>query len=84
MYSQDFRKFYSPRFSEMAWVSVKRLAWSFKKTMPQTIDMVVRFLGFFFASEKVCISCQDRSKCRACAFNRTITEEEKTAFLESL
>jgi hypothetical protein len=81
---QDFRSFYSPRFSEMAWVSVKRLAWSFKKTMPQTIDIVVKFLSFFFASEKVCISCQDRSKCRVCAFNISITEEEKTNFLASL
>jgi primosomal protein N' len=41
-------------------------------------------LSFFFSSEQVCTACRDRSKCRVCAFNLSITEEEKTAFLESL
>jgi hypothetical protein len=78
------KRFYSPQFSEMACVSVRRLAWSFKKTMPQTIDMVVKFLSFFFSSDQVCTACRDRTKCKVCAFNLSITEEEKTNFLASL
>jgi hypothetical protein len=40
-------------------------------------------LSFFFDAEQVCPACRDRSKCKACAFNITITEEEKIAFLGS-
>jgi hypothetical protein len=84
MRSKIKKRFYTPQFSEQACVSVRRLAWSFNKTMPKTIDFIIKLLPFFFTSETVCPACQDRKKCKVCAFNSSISLEQKQAFLDSL
>jgi hypothetical protein len=84
MSSNHQKRFYTPQFSEVSSISVRRLAWSMEKTMTQTMDLVIKFLPFFFDAEKVCPACRDRTKCKVCAFYLLATEEEKTAFLASM
>jgi hypothetical protein len=59
---------YSPNFSEIAAVSVRRLAWAMGANMGQAVDVMVKSLPAFINAEKVCTSCRDKSKCSACTF----------------
>ncbi|GHT72316.1 hypothetical protein FACS1894110_26710 [Spirochaetia bacterium] len=80
------RKPYTPQFSEMATVSVRRLAWAMgaKVQMPAAVDLMVRLLPSIVDPAKVCLSCQDNSKCQGCVFCTTLTPEEKAALLAAL
>ena len=62
------RHYYSPQFSALAAVSVRRLAWSLGKSMPAAVDHMVSLLPSLVDSSKVCLSCQDRSRCSSCVF----------------
>jgi hypothetical protein len=67
------QQFYSPRFSEQAAVSVRRLAWALGLTMPKmpkTVDRVVGLLPSLFSPGTVCLACKDNTKCQSCAFNQ--------------
>jgi hypothetical protein len=41
------KRFYSPQFSEMSAVSVRRLAWSLGVSMPKAVDQAVSYLPCF-------------------------------------
>jgi hypothetical protein len=75
------KRFYSPPFSGLAAVSVRRLAWSMGKPMPAAVDLMVRLLPSMLDPAKVCLACKDKSKCQGCIFCRQITEQEKAALL---
>ena len=62
------KRFYSPQFSALSAVSVRRLAWALSKPMPATVDIMVQLLPHVLNSAKVCQSCRDKSKCADCAF----------------
>jgi hypothetical protein len=78
------RKPYTPQFSEMAVVSVRRLAWAIGKPMPKAVDLMVRLLPSIVDPSKVCLSCQDNAKCQECIFHGIPTQEEKAALLAAL
>ena len=59
---------YSPNFSELAAVSVRRLAWAMGGNMGQAVDAMVLLLPSKINQEKVCLACKDKSKCTACIF----------------
>jgi len=59
---------YSPDFSELAAVSVRRLAWAMETTMGKAVDAIVSLLPGNIDPAKVCIACKDTSKCKACIF----------------
>ena len=73
------KRYYSPQFSGLAAVSVRRLAWAMGKPMPAAVDLMVRLLPYVLDPSKVCLSCKDNSKCGGCIFCRQITEQEKAA-----
>jgi len=58
---------YSPEFSELAAVTVRRLAWAMKGSMGQAVDVLVKALPAFINAEKVCELCRDKTKCAVCA-----------------
>ena len=68
MQTKNQKRYYSPQFSELATVSVRRLAWSLGKSMPYTVDHIIRLLPSVVDPSKVCLSCQDCSKCSTCIF----------------
>jgi hypothetical protein len=78
------KRYYSPQFSALAAVSVRRLAWSMGKTMPAAVDLMVSLLPFNVDPAKVCLSCKDNTKCKSCVFCRTLSAEEKAALLAAL
>lgn len=59
---------YSPDFSEIAAISVRRLAWAMGSNMGQAVDVMVRSLPAYINAEKVCGLCKDKTKYTACAF----------------
>jgi len=69
----DNKRFYSPQFSEMACVSVRRLAWALNVSMPKAVDIIVKELSSAFSSSVVCPQCKDKSKCEVCSFNQQQT-----------
>jgi hypothetical protein len=60
---------YSPQFSDLATVSVRRLAWAKGKTMTSTVDYMVGLLPSIVKPLNVCHSCQDKTKCKICIFS---------------
>ena len=69
MQPTNYKRFYSPQFSELAAVSVRRLAWALGKPMPKAVDHLVRLLPQAMDPAQVCLSCRDNSKCHACIFS---------------
>lgn len=72
MYNEN-KRFYSPQFSEMACVSVRRLAWALNVSMTKAVDIIVKELSSAFSSSVVCPQCKDKSKCKVCSFNQRQT-----------
>jgi hypothetical protein len=67
------KRYYSPQFSVVSAVSVRRLAWAQGKSMPKTVDFMVSLLPSIVDPQKVCLACRDNTKCQACVFSRTVT-----------
>ena len=59
---------YSPNYSEISAVTVRRLAWAMGANMGQAVDVMVKSLPAFINAEKVCGLCKDKTKCTVCAF----------------
>ena len=75
MNSANNKRFYSPQFSQIAAVSVRRLAWSLGLSMPKAIDQIVGLLPSMFSPSLVCPQCKDNTKCNYCSFNKTAATE---------
>jgi hypothetical protein len=73
MYSISQKRFYSPQFSEVSAVSVRRLAWFLQVLMPKAVDRVVGLLPSLFSPGVVCLACKDNTKCKSCAFGQQAT-----------
>jgi len=85
MYSNEYKRFYSPQFSETASVSVRRFAWFLNKPMTQAIEKIILLLPFIMDSQKVCQACKDSRKCVTCAFNiKKLSEEEQYKILSAI
>ena len=73
------KRMYTPQFSDQASISVRRLAWAIGKTMPATVDLMVKILPLTINPKKVCLSCRDNGKCQGCIFCKQINPEELAA-----
>jgi recombinational DNA repair protein RecR len=76
MYANYQKRFYSPQFSEVSAVSIRRLAWSLGISMPKAVDQVVNALPSIFSPGTVCLSCKDQTKCKSCAFSQQPAAEQ--------
>jgi hypothetical protein len=47
--------------------------------MPKTVDLMVGLMPSIVDPAKVCMSCQDNTKCRLCIFSRKLTRQEQAA-----
>ena len=72
---------YSPKFSELATVSVRRLAWAMGTDMGKAVDVLVKALPAFIKSDMVCASCKDPTKCLTCTFKNCGEMPEKALTL---
>jgi hypothetical protein len=64
------KRYYSPQFSALSAVSVRRLAWHLGISMPKAVDQVVSQLPVLFSPGVVCLACKDNTKCALCAFGQ--------------
>jgi hypothetical protein len=64
------KRYYSPRFSALSAVSVRRLAWALGLSMPTAVDQVVSLLPSLFSPGVVCLACKDNTNCKTCAFSQ--------------
>ena len=65
---KDERRYYTPQFSKIAVVSVKRLSWALNLPMTKIVDFIIHALPSLVDPAKVCLSCKDRSCCCNCTF----------------
>ena len=75
------KRFYSPQFSQLAAVSVRRLAWAMAKPMPAAVDLMVSLIASIIEPEKICFACQDKTRCHSCSFSSPPTQQEQAALL---
>jgi len=81
----NYKRFYTPQFSETASVSVRRFAWFLNKPMTQAVERIILLLPFIMDSSKVCQACKDSRKCNSCAFNiKKLSEDEQYKILAAL
>jgi hypothetical protein len=78
--SAPVRKPYTPQFSELATVSVRRLAWAMgeKVNMPAAVNRIIELLPRLVPAASVCPLCRDKTKCLACIFSQAVSEQENT------
>ena len=78
------RTHYSPQFSALAAISVRRFAWALGLSMPKAVDLMSKLLPTFVDKAKVCQSCKDSTKCQGCTFNSQPTEKELSVLVAVL
>jgi hypothetical protein len=79
MYTKNQKRFYSPQFSALSAVSVRRLAWHLGISMPKAVDKMVGLLPSLFAPGVICLACKDNTKCKNCAFYQQHNAAENAA-----
>jgi hypothetical protein len=84
MNNTNHKRYYSPQFSELASVSVRRFAWAVGLPMTSAVDLIAKVLPSIVQASKVCKLCKDKTKCKGCAFNSAFTPEEQNAALFAL
>ena len=84
-YYKKEKRYYTPQFSALASVSVRRLSWAMKKSMPAAVEIMVKLLPHMVRPEKICAACQDKTKCSACVFtNQHQPTEDQIAIMAAL
>ena len=84
MQTTNQKRFYSPQFSALAAISVRRLAWAMDISMPAAVNIMVRLMPLVVKGAKVCQACQDKTKCQYCTFLPAMPEQEKNALWQFL
>ena len=80
MQSTNNKRFYTPQFSALASISVRRLAWAMGVSMPAAINIMVRLMPSIVNPSKVCVMCKDKTKCQSCSFlNQPTPQHEQGA-----
>ena len=85
MQPSNNKRYYSPQFSALSSISVRRFAWAMGKPMPAAVEIMVKLLPHMVDPAKICFACKDKTKCRACVFgNQHQPTEEQIALLAAL
>jgi len=69
-------KFYTPKFSAKASITIRRLAWAFDLPMTKTVDLIINELSYIFSSSDICAKCKDKTECNSCAFSGQAAAEK--------
>jgi hypothetical protein len=72
------KKFYSPQFSELACVTVRRLSWAMGMSMPEAVNVMAKIIPCYVNCQKICMVCTDKTKCHTCSFSQ---EKQNSNFL---
>jgi len=84
MQTKFIKRYFSQKISPLASASIRRFGWAIKKSMPATIDLLVKLLPLVINPKKVCPLCKDNSKCDSCVFSKEIDSQALAAALEAV
>jgi hypothetical protein len=84
MQTVNNKRSYSPQFSNLATVSVRRLAWAMGVSMPAAVNIMVRLMPLVVKGSKVCQVCKDKTKCHYCSFLPAMPQQEQNALWQFL
>jgi len=84
MNNTNHKRYYTPQFSALASVSVRRFAWAVGLPMTSAVELMVKLLPSLVQSTKVCQSCKDTTKCHGCTFCSSYTPQEQNKVLFAL
>jgi hypothetical protein len=84
MNNTNQKRYYSPQFSELASVTVRRFAWAVGLPMTTAIDLIAKVLPSVVQASKVCQLCKDKTKCKGCTFHSSFTPQEQSTALFAL
>ena len=62
---------YTPELSYQSSCTLRRIAWALNIPMTQALERVFDHMPAILDKKKVCLGCQDKSKCDDCAFNNS-------------
>ena len=68
---------YTPQFSDLASISVRRLAWAMGTNMTSAVSRIVKLLPTMFDAQAVCARCKDKTKCKDCVFSKEVSAFDK-------
>ena len=71
------KRFYTPQFSALASVSVRRLSWAMGVSMPAAVNIMVRLMPSIVDPSKACQLCKDKAKCQICTFHNQSTQQQQ-------
>lgn len=60
---------YTPELSDKSSCTLRRIAWALGVPMTEAIERVFEHIPAMLDKTKVCQGCQDKTRCRECAFN---------------
>jgi len=75
---------YSPKFSVLSAVSIRRLAWAFNLPMTETVEHIVKILPTLVESRRICSKCLDKTKCSNCVFKSKKCNAKSRALFASV
>ena len=71
---------YTPKISDYACITIRRLAWALEIPMTSTMERIAKVLPTMFDPAYVCQRCKDQTKCSLCAF-RNVPDNSEVANL---
>ena len=77
MQATNSKRSYTPQFSPLASVSVRRLAWAMDVSMPAAVNIMVRLMPSIVDPSKVCQLCKDKAKCQSCTFHNQPAQQQQ-------
>ena len=85
MATKEFEKrVYTPQLSGESSAAIRRFAFSKGIRMTKALELLIKALPVITDPTKVCLSCKDKTDCKACIFCRHFTAEDKKAVLAAL
>ncbi len=61
---------YTPELSQHSSNTLRRIAWALDIPMTKAIERIFDHIPMIVDSNKICLKCQDKSKCNNCSFNK--------------
>ena len=61
---------YTPELSQQSSNALRRIAWALEIPMTKAMERVFDHISMIVDSKKICLKCQDKTKCNTCLFHK--------------
>jgi len=59
---------YTPELSPKTLSTLRRIAWAMNVPTTEALEIIIEYIPEIVESERVCLMCRDKRKCRSCSF----------------